>query len=251
MALIFKKPERRKDCYVSRVNSELSARNIRITIPFSKYLGYTGNVLRLWIPPDASVKEVIDVYDEACLEATLENNKKWFANALSEEDIRTFIRKSYQNDIISLLMSNVRRHMIHYNSTVVDSLTDIKDLATCRITADIEIQGLYFFTTRFGLRWIVRALYIVSSEEETETLVDREGIEQAWVDDLEKLNISVDADIQDYTSKINRLAAFKEDMNAAYTKAKGCDECSNEWNEALSEVAKNSAKYYNGSLFYL
>lgn len=254
--LNFKKPERQKESYVSRVNTVGSARSVRVTIPFARYVGCTGHTLRLWLPPDASVKGVMDGYDAASLEATVENNGTWFANALTDEDIHTFFRKSYQTDHMTLLMSGVKRQMIHYNNVVVDTLTDIHDLASCRISAEIEIQGLYFFSTRFGLRWIVRALYIASPEKEAEAeaeeaIIDRGAIEQAWVQDLERLNVSVDADIQDYMEKINRLVAFKEDLQATFKKARGSGECSAEWNEALSEVATKSAKYYNGSLFYL
>ena len=191
------------------------------------------------------------MYDGESLDATLQNNGKWFTNSLTEEDIHTFFRKSYQKDNMTLLMSDVKTQTIHYNNVVVDALTDIKDITSCKISAEIELQGLYFFGTRFGLRWIVRALYVISAEVEPEAVVDRDAIEQAWTDDLDRLTVLVDADVQEYTSKINRLTAFKTNVQAIFAKARGYGDCSEEWNEALSEVATTSAKYYNGSLFYL
>ena len=253
--LIFKKPERQRDCFISKVNHVGSSRSVRLKIPYAKYVGYNGNILRLWIPEDASVKDIFDGYDAESMVATVHNNEKWFANSLTPEDIQTFFRKSYHQNSITLLMSDVKTHMIHYNGDVVDAMTDIKDMASCKLSVEIEIQGLYFFSTRFGLRWIVRSLHVSSVEGEAETAiaaaVDRESIEQAWEYDLEGLDAAVMADIEDYRVKIGKLRAFREDVKAKFAKARGFGGCSEEWNVALGEVATASAKYYNGSLFYL
>lgn len=236
-----------KVCIVGR-----QSKPVRVLIPFTQFVSMHGQVLRIWLPEDSSALNTINGYDDESLMAVETNNTAWFSNTLTSEQIRSFFRPSISHSTISLLVSDVKTPQLYYNRDSIDTLDGV-NMENCRLSAEIEIQGLYYFRKRVGLRWILRVLRIETNKE---TIVegdvaDKTELESTWADDLASLALSVDKDISTYTQRIIDLAKFKADAYDLLSKAKECQTCSAEWNEALMELSKKTSKYYNGSLFYL
>lgn len=249
--LLFQKPVKKQDGFVSKVT--FNNKPVRINIPDIKFVNKHTHVMRVAVVEEAS-RDTITEYDEAALSTTITNNTQWFHNVLTSEQINEFFRSSLNNSILALLVSPLKEPYITYNGKCydLDNLNTV-DLSNCSISIDIEIQGLYFFSQKFGLRWILRKMTITSpvdADVEDEDAL-KESVEATWEEDLEDLHMSIDNDISKFNERIKKLEDLKNTTTTMLTKAKGYERCCSEWNDLLKTMTTKITKYYNGSLFYL
>jgi hypothetical protein len=252
--LTFHKPTRKKDAFVAKVTAD--SKPVRIHIHYVKAVNYNGHVMRFWIPEESSANALLRTYDTECLEATLANNVEWFSNALEPESIHAFFRNSVSKNVIATLVSDVKPPTVYFNRELLPETMTLADipLQECRMSAEIEIQGLYFFSQRFGIRWILRTLRIEKEREDhkpDETPVAKSDIEATWESDLRQLDEAIQTDIDAYMGRISTLETLKHDAHSMLESATSKSSCSDEWNELLSQLASKVAKYYAGGLFYL
>lgn len=249
--LIFEKPQRKKHGFVSRVKTD-NNRSLRLSIPYARYVNHMNQVLRIWIPEDSTIAEIFKEYDALCVNATITNNEAWFTNALTIDQIHEFFRPSVNRNVIALLSSETRPPLYIYKNEHIDSLDGL-NLSQMRLSVDIEVQGLFFYEQKFGLRWLVTTIKIYDTDEddmdEAEVAAQRKDIEETWTQDVHDLRISVARDIQEYREKI----AILEQLNATAPRllddAKHKDNSLQEWDTCLTRLTVEMAKYYNGTIF--
>jgi hypothetical protein len=252
MRLVFHKPTKKTDHYVSSVTTT-DGKPLRLTINFAKHISLNDQVMRVWIPESASIQDTFREFDQEALYATLVNNTKWFSNALHEDAIRDLFRSSVTKNVIAFLVSNVRLPTLYYKRERIESLDDIP-LVNSRLTVELEAQGLYFFSRRFGFRWILRTLRIEPDDtgsDKLEDSINKVDIESAWETELQTMYEKVDSDIEMHRTRIKMLEDFKGEMTDLFDAAKKESGCTDMWNEALALLAHKQAKYYSGALFYL
>lgn len=251
------KPVKKRDFFTSKITqNNLHNKPVRINVYATKFVSYNGQVLRLWIPTESSTCDKIDQYDKVCFDTTIANNAVWFNNSLTSEQIESFFRKSINQNILALAVSDVRPPVVFFNQQPIQDLTllDTSKLATCHISADIEAQGLYFFTTKFGMRWMLRTLYIeeeVPEVQENMNKSQKEEIENQWAQDIENLRKAVHDEVIQYRKRIDNLHVFLRETDETLETAKRQPECTSTWNELLEELSLKVSKYYGGGLFYL
>lgn len=256
MSLIYHKPIRKVDAFVCKVTKP-DLKPVRMTIYFAKIVSLNPRLLKVWIPEDSSSKELLDQYDNSALDATIKNNTIWFNNGLEQEQIQSFFRRSVNNkDVVAILSSEVRPPIVLYNEEPLPDGIEIKDLplSECHISLEIELQGLFFYSQKFGLRWLLRSIKIDKNDQDTpETIVNitKGDVEAHWKHDIEALNASIDNDIESYTTRIELLKAYRKEVNGLLSDAIEEKDASPRWNDCLAEMSCKVAKYYAGGLFYL
>ena len=256
---MFQVPVRKKDGYVSKIT--LEGKTIRTTIPFAKFIHKSPSVLRVWLPEDAQVLDTFKEYDELALSSTITNNSKWFNNALDSTTIAEYFRPSVTKEgIMGLLLSASKPPTIIHDRKQLDQLDQLSSLdlsnSNYKLSLEVDLQGLYFFSQKFGLRWAVRTIYIETVQEDVMEgdLMDvslKASIEDKWEEDVQALNASIDQDIDKYEKYTQVLKDLKHDAHNMLTTARNEEVATEEWNSVLAQLATKIAKYYNGSLFYL
>lgn len=248
--LVIKNPTRKKDTYVAKVACK-EGRAVRVTFPYAKFVTRNGHILRIWVPDDSTIADVVSAYDEECLQAALTSNAEWFSNALDPEKIHGFFRKSINRNTMAILISDVKPPCIYHNRSIVESFDGIGDPSKVRLSVELEIQGLYFFSQKFGLRWLLKTIKIEDEpDEELEEPRDHKSdVEDEWERDIKTLDEGIQRDIEEYREKIRILEGLTTSVHGLLSKAKKEENCSLEWNATLSQLTDRMAKYYNGTIF--
>jgi hypothetical protein len=248
--LSFAKPVKKTNMYVAKVVKDDKA--VRLVIPYAKFVGKANNILRVWIAEDSTVGEDLRAYDAMALNATMVNNEQWFNNALDPQQIDQFFRHSVNNNVLSILISDVRTPVVYVgmNKSPVESIDDVGiPLDNAKLSIEIEIQGLYFFSQRFGLRYILRTICVEEDATDEDMRDDefREDVENEWSSELQGLHHSIAEDISEYEKRIEMLRHLKLDTDDIFESAKTLSK--HEWDANLTRLTRLVGKYYNGTIF--
>lgn len=247
-------PKKKNGVYIAKVVGENNG-VYRLKITMGKYISLhkipaSGDLLKIWLSPaNDSAAELISQIDDEVLEAIKENNGQWFKNELDEEQIKQFFRPSFNraSNTVSILNATVHQSLLVFNKNIIDSIYDI-DFTDSIIEAEIEIQGLYFFQKKCGIRWILHKLIVNSNSiDVSDDILDRQTIEDTWDTDIESFNTHIDENCTRLQHKIDKLQKFKGEINDTYATAKKL-EISKDWNKLLEELSKKIFKYYDGIL---
>ena len=248
--LDIKHPVKKKGIYVAKILADNAP--LRITIPFTRVVHRSDGILRLWVPDESSVTETLSRYDEYCLAKTLEHNNEWFSNTLAEDTIQAYFRKSISKNILGVVVSEVRPPQVFYKRKHIenlDLLLDI-DLSNHSVSVELEAQGLYFLSKRFGIRWLVRTIKMEEDKDEPEYSEEhRKEVEELWEMDVKTLSDKIRSDITMYKNNIQILKNLDISAHSLLSAAKNQVSCGPEWNSAFSELTGKMAKYYNGTIF--
>jgi len=248
------KPVKKKHVYVGKVTTK-DNKPYRLKIHSAKFVSLQripsnqGSILKIWFDNKShDINTIITKLEETVLDTIINNNKKWFENELSLEDIKKFYRNSIDvlNNTLSILNENTEQALIIYNNNIVDSLNDI-NFSNTDLNLEIEIQGLYFFHKKCGIRWIIRKLMINTNnlDENLENWFDRKDIECEWENDLIILNKNIDDNCNELHNKISKLKEFKMEINDKFEESKN-KILDTEWNKMLNNLSIKIIKYYDG-----
>lgn len=250
-------PKKKNGIYIAKILNHKNA-VYRLKINMGKFISLnkipaSGDLLKIWLNPNNDITaesiKLISEIDNEVLDAIKENNGVWFKNELTEEEIREFFRPSLNlvSHTLSILNATVHQSLLVFNKNLIDSIHDI-DFTESLIEAEIEIQGLYFFQKKCGIRWILHKLIVNSnSVDVSEDILDRPSIEETWDTDMESFNTDIDEKCTRLQNKIDKLQKFKKHMNDEYLRSKEL-EVNKDWNKLLEELSKKMLKYYDGFL---
>jgi len=258
--LKIEKPTKKNGLYIAKVFDIHTNKQFRIKINLAKYISLnkipaSGDVLKIWLNPKneimkTAVIDVIKQIDQEVLDVIKMQNNHWFRNELTEEKINSLYRPSFNvlNNTLSILNANTQQSILISDNNIVDTIHDI-DFTETDLLLDIEIQGLYFFQKKCGIRWILRKLVVSkeASQESTEDWIDRRAIEDAWEDDLAVINKSIDENCNILATKINKLQDFKDEINGEFAESKETT-ISADWNTKLRNLSLKIIKYHEGTI---
>ena len=260
---MFQSPVRKRGAFVSKV-TDTTGKTFRMKIVSVKIAGIhpltndNGYILKLWVPRDSPSFDTLKDLDEKAFHVVQENNQKWFKNSLDEEKIRDYFRPSLTNDFLCVMVSNVAQpRTIMVDSILKESFTEIlamdkKDLTKCSVTCNIDVQGLYFYPNRFGIRWIIRDIFINHAKPE-ETLnpldmCDKHEIDEFWSNEVADAVQNIDNDIQGLQSKIDILQKKKQTMKELLSEAVEQPDASEIWSKTLDQLKTVVFEYTCGRL---
>lgn len=250
-------PKKKNGVYIAKILN-MNNNPYRLKVNMTKYISLqkipaSGDLLKIWLNPNnhitAECIKILSEIDEEVLKSIKENNKNWFKNELDEDEIKEFFRPSLNvvSNTLSLLNATVHQSLLIFNKNIIDTIHDI-DFTDTIIEAEIEIQGLYFFQKKCGIRWIIHKLIVTSNTNDiSEDILDRRTIDETWVADLENFNNDIHESCKRLENKIAKLQNFKTKINNEYQQSKTL-EINNDWNKLLGELSRKILKYYEGIL---
>lgn len=224
MGLLFKKPERKLDSFLVPLRDKQNNKiRLRITddIVLQKVLKVRDQEAYVvqCLLKDPQLKETIEQYDRAVLDHVLENCNSWFKADLSEEKILEMFLPSLSNQselkaLVSsiiepvVMMDNVMRSSFCEVIPVLESKSSLSDI---RIILELEAQGIYIRSRKFGIRWLVKSVRMFQEDHPAEELFDpstcRDVIE-SYRDDIVELERQVGREVDDLAKKIDQLQQF-------------------------------------------
>ena len=241
--IYIKKPKKLKDYYISEINTD-NKKTLRIKINNIKWVNINLPLCKIWIDPKNTIIEDLIKYDKEVYEQTLFNNSKWFPNALSEEKIKEFFRESINKSYstITVLYSEWAPPIIYNEGEIIDKL-EITNVAT-NIDIELEAEGVCFFKHRFGIRWILKKVWITNNkqvEEDTQEWIDREEIHNSWQEDIVRFKMDLIKQREELKKKEQDLEILEKEIDLIWEKTKKYND--NNWNEELENISKIIHKY--------
>ena len=225
MVILFKKPERKLDSFLVQIRDDKNNR-VRIKLiddvvlrKILKVKDQNAHVIQC-IVQDPQVRGMLKEYDRIVLGHVLENCNAWFGTDLSEEKIQDMFIPSLTDDMeLRALVSSIIEPEVVLNSTVLGSFCEVlpiteakNDLSTLRMIIEVEAQGIYIRSKRFGIRWIVKYMRLIEEEvilsESAFDASTRMDVNQKLREDVEELEKQVSCEISQLHKKIAELEAF-------------------------------------------
>jgi hypothetical protein len=256
MLINISEPIKKEKNFIGKITNEFN-KKIRIKVPDVLFMSLAplssgGRTMRIYIN-DAEIAKTISDIDDNARELTIKNNQEWFNNNLDNETIDRLFRNSMNklNNTMVVLISDTNEPTIYVNGIPDDeyNLNNIK--AKTQITLSIEAQGLLIYPKKFGIRWLVRNIYISNdvTEDSMDTeYIDKETIEDSWKLDINEMEEKIDEDILVLESRINELKNLKIQINNYYNKAIKENTINKEWHETLKLITKKYSAYFSGSV---
>ncbi len=225
MTIVFKKPERKLDSFLVQIRDKNNNR-VRIKLvddlvlqKILKVKDQNAHVIQCLVK-DQTIREALIEYDKIVLEHVLANCNTWFGTDLSEEKIQDMFIPSLANGIeLRALVSSIIEPEVILNNTIMGSfyevlpVTEAKDnLSSMRIVMEIEAQGIYIRSKKFGIRWIVKSVRLVEEEviiaESAFDTYTRIDVNQKLGEDVADLERLVASEIAELHKKIGDLETF-------------------------------------------
>jgi Family of unknown function (DUF5871) len=261
-------PEKYKDYYMSRVTRK-NNKNFVVKVPDCKVLGIhtlandNGYVIKMWVPPDSIASDTMADIDAMSMKAASDNNREWFTNGLSDEQINEYFRPCIDpsTNIADILVSSIKvpRSILWHGDSVDDfhniATAPMREWKTMECSCTLEAQGLYFYKKKFGIRWIVReiAFHVINDlsqddDHEATGQEERKDIEDFWENELQEVRSMVKADMDALYGRIDHLATFKKDLLDIFEAAKSEKTCNSSWDQQLDKLNRQIFCYKSGRL---
>lgn len=169
---------------------------------------------------DPEMIETLATYDRDVLEHMLEHGNTWFHTELSEEKIRQMFLPSLGNyQEIRAMVSSVLEPKVILNHQILTGFCELlpllesrADLSHLQIFMEIEPQGIYIRSKRFGIRWIVKHIRIIEEEfQKSDNAFDqgtRLDVHEGLREDLNEMEGQIHAEIGDLQKKIRNLEEY-------------------------------------------
>jgi len=205
--------------------------------PLSKNQGYA---LIFKIPSSEYNYKVIQDLETSIVQQIIEKNHTWFKNDLSEETIRNLFKSSIYNQELLVYYSSIRPP----NSSITNIERwnyDKKYSMPIQMRCKIQCDGMFIYSKKFELRWILTAFNEYDEEN---------NLEEISIDPEERLEIE-DYWKEQYDGAIEKLKKFQDkqedillkcknnqrDMETLFEKIKET-ECLADWNLKIDSLKK-------------
>lgn len=248
-------PQKQSDHYLARITDDKNGK-VRIVLNGVSWIHLhpmqdDDHLLRLYLPNDTPTAKAMDEIDVQVLHHTIHKNHEWFQTEMSEETVRAFFRPSRNSGVatptISVYVSSWKDPLVIWNKEALDSIHDMQEVPKdALVRAEIEAVGVCFFRQKFGIRWLLRKLWIDTSGHEEYT-IDRESVESAWDQELEDFQQTIVQDKRALERRMHELDIFYESLQSCLRDAKE-SKSMKDWNAKLESLSRTLAKYRSGAV---
>lgn len=256
MVIYLSEPVKKEKNFISKITNE-SNKLIRMKVSEAYFMAISslnggGRTMRIYIN-DVDITTQITHIDNEVRELTIEKNQDWFNNNLTQETINSLFRNSINkvNNTMLVLISDTNEPTVYVNG-IQDDMYDINSIhPKTSLTLVVEAQGLLIYPKKFGIRWIIRSIYISNNniDETQENInIDKESIEESWKSDIYEMESKIDADISLLECRIKTLHTLKATINSDYESAIKEQTISPVWHDSLNCITKRYMLYLNGSV---
>jgi len=256
MVIYISEPIKKEKNFIAKITNE-SNKQIRIKVSDAIFMSLTslnggGRTLRIYVNDLDTINNVSSI-DDQVRKITIQKNQEWFNNNLTSETIDQLFRNSMNkiNNTMLVLISDTNEPTIYING-IQDSEFDINTLTSkTSLTLSLEAQGLLIYPKKFGIRWIVRSIYITNDnidEQYENEFIDKESVEESWKNDISEIESKIAEDISVLESRIANLNNLKIYINDCYKTAIKEKSINSIWENSFNSITKKYMLYLNGSV---
>jgi hypothetical protein len=226
----FTKPELRKNFYISKsqqpiIENIIDAKLKKIT----KLNCNKGYILTFYL--NNIDKTIFNTIDDNAVNMLISNNKIWFNNNLSTDDIIELFKKSVceQTNIINIIVNENSKIYMNDKICSLEELLarDMTYFRKCMMNIKVQHIGLYIYAKQSLNRWYASSMNMYDEDIEIE---DKEDIEKSWGNLVEESDAVLE-------NKINSLENTRIKIKTLYS-----DICKNrgpnELNGKIQELKK-------------
>jgi hypothetical protein len=253
-------PQKRKDHYLSKISDE-HKKKVCVTLRGASWIHLRpvegdGHVLRIFVPGNGDGVRALGDLDTQVVTQVLAHKDTWFPGRLSEDQVRTYFRPSFQagsSSSMGAYVSPWKEPLVFWDGRAVESIYRLPDVVPkdAHVRVELEPIGVCFFPQKFGVRWLLRKVWIDTGDAPQDVAhvaeEDRAAIEEAWHTELDELRVLLDDDKRELAAKMERLDALYVEWEAALSAAREAEDA-RAWNEGLEALARSIAKYRSGAV---
>lgn len=250
----FNKPIQKRDAFYAALEKPVTVKMAGCTVQtIQSASGGKGHILKVALPMGAD--SIVHDLERAAKEAVHTHNGEWFANTLTPEEIDAFYRPAATIQAGATVLTALSLFSQAPADITVcgESVASVTELATMDVpsyvaTLTLTAQGIFFYPTRFGVRWLVQRIALAKVDDDLEEEVDahRVDIERFWSTATAKTLARMDEDIRIYESKIDAIRRLQNDLRELLAKAKALPTATHPWNATLEALATQLSVYDTG-----
>lgn len=240
MDIIITKPERKKDYFMGRILTS-TRKPIQVVLSDVQWMRTLETrdqnlLVRVFIPQHNESREALDALDAKVFHTCMQNNSKWFCNALDEDKFRSFFRPSVDqgHPSMGILCNLWAEPTVYVDGHLAESLKSLYVSKNARVKMLIEAQGVVFQKTLFGIRWMLRKCWIQTQDNTVDVAHpfedERDNIESYWEEEVNEYVENISEHIRGLESLIHNA---RQMMSAAKATSNEV-----EWNELLKNISK-------------
>lgn len=246
---IFEKPIRKVGYYIAPIvpktrrrpgeTADINVRSCRIDMcePLPRGKGF---LLSFYIEPRTSASNAINELDDLALAAVVENNRRWFNNALGEEDIRGFWRPS----------------MAQQNSFLVSTVSADPEMLGKNVSIVLTAVGITIKQQGFKIAWRLKEMHLIGGGfvgegdgdgEDIVEDVNKAGIEAFWGREVAAVGETIDGKIADIRRRLEYLEGLKAKMGELLAEAVAEEGVNGIWNARLAALEGEIGDFRSGT----
>lgn len=232
--LSFSEPEIRENYCISKPHQKVYCDIVDAKITNITKLK-NGHVISFYLENDP--RKQLNEIDNISVINLLTNNKIWFQNELSEDEIRNMFYKSYceQTRTIKTIIRSNQNVKVHHNNKLIEfseflkNCTDPSYFKQNVINVKLQLLGIYIYKNQTLNKWTLNTINIYENTEDINT-ESREDIEEFW-------NSMVD-DYQDLLDRrMENIRKEKENIKNIYNDILHTKD-TKEWDKKICELKK-------------
>lgn len=268
MIILFKKPERKLDSFLVPIRDKKNNKiRIRLTddIVLQKILkvkDQNAHVIQCQIN-DEEVRNMIKQYDKDVMAHVLENCNLWFNTDLSDDKIKEMFLPSLSNHHeLKTLVSSIIEPVVVLDHQLMTGFCEVlpimeskSNLTQVRIILEIEAQGIYIRSRKFGIRWLVKSVKLFQDDiqpvEELFDISTCRDVTSSYHDDMIEVEQQVVEEIKELQKQINNLENYVQKLKTLVKDIENTDvEASyKEWITKTEMFTKLIWKYQRNRLY--
>jgi len=213
------KPVKKNSSFLSRVSVN-GKRILKLNIPYGvlkQSLVLTnkqGYLVDIRVPLNDYSVEYISAIEKECIKELIKENANWFKNGLNADAIPGMLESCISRDTsLHIYASNLRS-----SGVCSEGLVDIDEWFAMhknltKVSLKIVCDGLYIYSDKFGLRWIITE--IQEYQEPEDIGPDMDELVVYWKDKSTRYIEELESQKNQLDSKIAHLKDICENMNSS------------------------------------
>ncbi len=193
-----------------------------------------GHVITVYVNNDDQM--FFDEIDTISMQILKSNNKTWFDNDLTTDQISELYVPSScsQNNTVNIILppNTLKIHLdnklISYHD-FMQIISDMSYIKTYTVNMDIQHIGMYIYASQTVIKWSVKCINIYSSEEPASE--SKKDIEEFWKHMIADYDKTLEA-------KIQQIEDTRKQLQQAYESLHSEPKITKSWEQKIKVIKK-------------
>lgn len=249
------KPSKKKNGYLIKLYDKDTKAVPRVRVMDVKLSFQSGREARVWMASTNTGKERVQECDKQALKLMSQHNQHWFQNSLTQEKILEFYRYSFDtHGFIAVQMSETNPCKCYHNAKTCafESIENALSASSSSIGITVVMvpMALYVTSSTFYIMWYLSEIHVTEEGfEDDGEVIDKEGIEDAWKEEVAAAHTSLDQKMDLLMKKYTHLQAYKKELDDLMEVAQSQTSTSKLWDLTLENLETKIRGVKTGQLW--